>query len=180
MSDYGSVEDIKRKIADGTYKLFTKDGTSSNVLWTRFEGIAVVDDAGDRTELPFVSCLRCKKLLTYDKVKGGTSHLRRHADNCNAKGLTSSSTPSIDNYFKSCSVPLAAKQYVTEKCVDFVCGDIRPFETIAGDGFIAMAQAFIGIGVKYGQASAKDVIPHPTTVSRKISDIATKLKETVV
>jgi hypothetical protein len=125
MSDYGSVEDIKRKIADGTYKLFTKDGTSSNTLWTYFEGIAVVDDAGERMELPFVSCLRCKKVLTYDKVKGGTSHLRRHADNCNAKGLTSSSTP-IDNYFKSCSVPLAAKQYVTEKCVDFVCRDIRP------------------------------------------------------
>jgi hypothetical protein len=104
MSDYGSVEDIKRKIADGTYKLFAKDGTSSNVLWTRFEGIAVVNDAGDSTELPFVSCLRCKKLLTYDKVKGGTSHLRRHADNCNAKGLTSSSTPSIENCFKSCSV----------------------------------------------------------------------------
>jgi hypothetical protein len=52
MSDYGLVEDIKRKIADGTYKLFTKDGTSSNALRTRFEGIAVVNDDGDRTELP--------------------------------------------------------------------------------------------------------------------------------
>jgi hypothetical protein len=88
MSDYGSAEDIKRKIADGTYKLFTKDGTSSNVLWTRFEGTAIVNDDGDRTELPFVSCIRCKKLLKYDKVKGGTSHQRRHGDSCNAKGLT--------------------------------------------------------------------------------------------
>ena len=53
MSNYGSVEHIKRKIADGTYKLFTKDGTSSNTLWSYFEGIAVVDDAGERMELPF-------------------------------------------------------------------------------------------------------------------------------
>jgi Hermes transposase DNA-binding domain len=122
-----------------------------------------------------VSCIRCKKLLTYDKVKGGTSHLRRHGDSCNAKGLTSSSTPSIDNYFKSSCVPLAAKT-VCNREMCRVCGGIRPFETIAGDGFRALAQAFIGIGVKYGQVSASNVIPNPTTVSRKISDTATKLK----
>lgn len=187
MSSDINSEEVKHKLTDGTYNLFAKD-SSSNKLWTYFQGICssasdvASTSAGDGkpTELPFVSCNRCKKLLSYDKIKGGTSHLRRHADICNAKSVASSSTPSISNFFKSCTLPLSAKQNITEKCAEFACVDIRPFEVVAGNGFKAMAQAFIDIGVKYGQVSASDVIPHPTTVSRKISDIATNLKDTEV
>jgi hypothetical protein len=185
MSDYGSVDEIRRKISEGIYQVFAKGGTasaSSNV-WNFFLGInaATGDDAEKRTVLPFVSCKRCSKVLSYDKIKGGTSHLRRHSETCNGKASVSQSTPQISNFFKCKSgVPLSVKQYVTERCAEFVCTDIRPFETISGDGFIALAQALIGIGVQHGQVSARDVIPHPTTVSRKIADIATNLKETVV
>jgi len=69
---------------------------------------------------------------------------------------------------------------VTEKCVEFICKDIRPFETIAGDGFVALAQSLINIGVKYGQVRASDVLPHPTTVSRRVSEVAANLKTDVV
>jgi len=33
---------------------------------------------------------------------------------------------------------------------------LRPFETVAGDGFVALAQARISVKVKYGQVSAKE------------------------
>ena len=53
-------------------------------------------------------------------------------------------------------------------------------ETIAGEGFVGLAQSLITLGVKYGQVSAKDVLPHPTTVSRKITDVAAKVKQETV
>ena len=102
-------------------------------------------------------------MLSYDKAKGGTSHLRRHASAC--QSATSSKT-TIDNFFKSSTVPLTVKQDVTLKCAEFACHDLRPFETIGGEGFIALAQSLISVGVKYGHVSARDVLPHPTTGSK--------------
>jgi len=75
---------------------------------------------------------------------------------------------------------LSVKKEITDKCTEFVCTDIRPFETIAGEGFAALAQSFIALGVKYGQVSAKDVLPHPTTVARNISQVANTLRDNVV
>ena len=76
-----------------------------------------------------MSCARCESVLSYDSAKGGTSHLRRHADACNEK---KTGTPSVASFFKSASVPKAAKDYVTGKCVDFVCKDIRPYNVESG------------------------------------------------
>ena len=42
MSDYGSVDDIKRKIGDGVYKTFVKSANSKNELWKYFEGMSTV------------------------------------------------------------------------------------------------------------------------------------------
>lgn len=128
--------------------------------------------------LPFVVCVRCDAVFSYDSAKGGTSHLRRHEEACcNAMAPT---TPSIFNFFKTPRVPKAAKDRVTEKCVEFVCKDIRPFTTVAGDGFIDLAQTLINVGVKYGQLNASDLLPHPTTVSRHVSDKAEAIKAALV
>ena len=78
------------------------------------------------------------------------------------------------------TVPKAAKDRVTDKCVEFVCKDIRPFTTVAGDGFVELAQTLINMGVKYGQLNARDILPHPTTVSRHVSNKADTIKTTVV
>lgn len=72
------------------------------------------------------------------------------------------------------------KNDITKKCAEFVCKDIRPFETVAGAGFAQLAQAFVDVGVKYGHISVTDIIPHPTTVSRKVSEVASSLKDDVV
>jgi len=122
-------------------------------------------------------------VLTYDKRKGGTWHLRRHAAACQSATPSGSGTTPIGQFFKSASVPPAVKQEIEEitvKCADFACRDLRPFETVAGDGFVALAQAFISVGVKYCQVSAKDVIPHPTTVSRRVTDVAAKVRQETV
>jgi len=42
---------------------------------------------------------------------------------------------------------------------------------------MSLVQALISLGLKYGQVAAKDVLPHPTTVSRKIADVAEKVRQ---
>ena len=120
--------------------------------------------------IPYVQCRKCAKVLTYDKRKVGTS----------CQSATPSGTTPIGRFLKSASVPLAVKQEITVKCADFACRDLRPFETVAGDGFVALAQAFTSVGVKYGKVSAKDVIPHPTTVSRRVTDVTAKVRQETV
>jgi len=148
-----------------------------NFFW-QLGKLIVVD--GDRNAevnaIPYVQCRKCAKVLTYDKhtFVVRTSHLRRHAAACQSATPSGSGTTPIGQFFKSASVPLAVKQKITVKCEDFACRDLRPFETVAGDGFVA------SVGVKYGQVSAKDVIPHPTTVSQRVIDVAAKVRQETV
>ena len=94
MSQYGSTDEIKRKIREGMYRTFVKEST--NELWKYFVGISSVDgDANAPVALPFVSCVKCSSVLTYNSKTGGTSHLRRHADGCQSKAGASSSSPGI-------------------------------------------------------------------------------------
>jgi len=78
MSDYGSVEDIRCKICEGIYTTVTKD-SARNELWKFFVCVAATLD-GEVTKIPYVSCIRCNTVLTYNSKTGGTSHLRRHVD----------------------------------------------------------------------------------------------------
>lgn len=57
---------------------------------------------------------------------------------------------------------------------------MRPFDVVCDDGFIKVADKIIAIGAKYGSVSAKTVIPHPTTVSRRISEVANELREALM
>jgi hypothetical protein len=127
---------------------------------------------------PIQLCIKCKRVLSYDSTKGGRSHLRRHADSCNAG--VSANNPSIANFFKPSGVSNDVKQLITEKCVQFVCRDIRPFQTMAGDGFQALADALTMTGVKYGQASASEILPNPTTISRNIEAKYAEINENIV
>lgn len=128
--------------------------------------------------IPYVQCTKCKRVLSYDSTKGGTSHLRPHTDACNAGA--SVNNPSIADFFKPSGVSSAAKQQITEKCVQFVCQDIRPFQTVAGEGFKALANVLNMIGVKYGQVAASEILPNPTTISRNIEAKYAEIKQNVV
>jgi hypothetical protein len=176
MSDYGKPEEIKRKLRQHLYCTEAKD--SKNALWQYFRSIYEIS-GNDKRYLPYVSCVKCDSVLSYDSAKGGTSHLRRHADGCSAVSA-SSGTTSVTSFFKTSSVPTAAKTHITERCVDFVCKDIRPFTVVEGEGFLELAQALINVGVRYGQVNSRDILPHRTTVSNNVAKRAAELRESVV
>jgi hypothetical protein len=191
-SNYGSADEIKRKVREGVFRTERKaQAAVKNPMWDFFESIVFTDSRPttssdeheqDTVVIPYVSCIRCKAVLTYDSKKGGTSHLRRHAENC--KLPSTSSTP-IDAYFKASTTHISkvVKEELTMRCAEFVCKDMRPFEIMAGKGFANLAHTFINIEVKYGQVSGaelQELLPHPTTVSRKVGELYDKVKEAIV
>lgn len=66
------------------------------------------------------------------------------------------------------------KKILTEKIVEFCALDVRPFEIIKGKGFINLAQHFISVGAEHGVVDVSNVLPHPTTISRNVSDVKIK------
>ena len=68
------------------------------------------------------------------------------------------------------------KNEIVQKCVEFCAIDLRPFESVAGTGFLRLAQALIDLGAAHGNISAKEIIPHPTTISRGLADAASDLR----
>lgn len=111
----------------------------------------------------FISCSICKKVLAFSP-KSGTGnaivHLKKHE----------SAAVTMDNFVvkKGITVSRADKTNLIETCVDFVAKDMRPFETLNGEGLLDFARNIWNLGVKYGSISREeiaDIIPHPTTVS---------------
>lgn len=95
--------------------------------------------------------------------------------------LTSEPSSSIDQYFNKkpkTNIPSNVIKDCQQKCVLFCSQDIRPMDIIAESGFKSLANYLISVGSKYGEVSAKNLLPHPTTVQRnmlKISDIKRKV-----
>ena len=111
----------------------------------------------------FAQCKTCKHVLSFDSKSTGTSHLARHSRGCSSNtGAESSSRQlPIPNFIVK-SAPTTAKKEVTQKCITMCCEDIRPFETVAGGGFLQLAQELINTGATYGRVSAADLLPDPT------------------
>jgi len=64
MLDYGSTEDIKRKIRENLPKTEPKD-VSRNVLWQHFVAITNEVDS-EKVFIPFMACIKCSSVLSYD------------------------------------------------------------------------------------------------------------------
>ena len=110
-------------------------------------------------------------MLNHNSHALGTSGLRRHV--C---AILPGQTKLV---VKQTALPASAKQDTTEKCVTLCCKDIRPYDVVAGDGFVNIVQHFVNLGAKYGRFNVKDVLPHPTTVSRNVVKTAQAMKGSV-
>ncbi|CAL9699746.1 unnamed protein product [Knipowitschia caucasica] len=77
-------------------------------------------------------------------------------------------------------VPQRLKQAITDKCVDFCTKDLRPFYTVSGEGFQALAQELINIGASYGRIAASSVLPHHGTISKACLEKAEMKREQLV
>ena len=71
----------------------------------------------------------------------------------------------------------ADKNAVTAACVKFICHDIRPFNSVSGEGFQGLVQVLLDMQHRSSEPlSASDLLPHPTTVSRAVHDRAVTVR----
>ena len=119
-----------------------------------------------------VACRNCFAVLNY-KYQWGTSNLIAHLNGCGTRRKFSEE-------LSTASVVADIKRNVKTDIVRFVCQDLRAFKTVSGEGFISLADKLISIGARFGEnLSAREILPHPTTVSRAIHQMADEHRATL-
>ncbi|CAL9694246.1 unnamed protein product [Knipowitschia caucasica] len=149
-------------------------------VWQHFH--FVVDK--DKVSVGFVQCRHCHALLAFETKKTGTSSLIRHTKACRQKrqdeATKSQQQTPMTSFITVPKVPQRLKQAITDKCVDFCTKDLRPFYTVSGEGFQALAQELINIGASYGRIAASSVLPHHGTISKACLEKAEMKREQLV
>ncbi len=143
-----SAAAIKQKICEG--KLVTGPNDAGKAaIWRHYDLVLT----SNKELSGYVQCRACKAVLAYDSKKTGTSSLQRHTDRgCTrstaAANVSSYKQTSVSDYLSppAKSVPASVRSSLTEKCVEFCCRDIRSFHTVAGRGFVDLAQDLINVG----------------------------------
>jgi len=69
MSEYRAIDNIKSKIRDNVLKTERKDA-SKNSLWQHFIVIFEEEDDDQKVVIPFVACVKCSSVMSYDSDKG--------------------------------------------------------------------------------------------------------------
>lgn len=154
-----SLPQVTSNVASGMFKIRSISASKSDV-WKQF---GIVTNDGE--DLDYVACKLCHTAITYMGRQTGTSTMKRH------KCRVVSNQASIVSHCVSgvSSISKSDKDTVTRACADFVCKDLRPFSTVSGDGFIQLVQSVIDVQRKHNtRLNAKDLLPHPTTVSRNV------------
>ncbi|KAH8019231.1 hypothetical protein HPB51_018458 [Rhipicephalus microplus] len=105
-----------------------------------------------------------------------TSHLNRQK--CKAAGDTTAISSFLSE--KKPHVPSTVKGKLTTACVKWCAKYMRPVDVVCDEGFLNVADELIAIGTKYGSIYARTVIPHPTAVSRRVTEVANELREVVM
>lgn len=125
---------VTRKLLAGEYKIRSVSSGKSTV-WNRF-GLVIDSDSSD---LDYVACKQCNHVLSYKGRQTGTTSMTKHK--CKVSSTQTILTPVVKTIkSKSSCLSKTKKDAMTSACVDFVCKDIRPFDTVSGTGFIQVIQ----------------------------------------
>jgi hypothetical protein len=150
-----------------------KPSTARSELWSKFSQLYHLNIAQN-----YIVCNLCRVVLKWSS-ESGTRVMKNH--NCENKSTsktsTSSTTPSRQRTISSYMPPTpdnysSIKDRIVEACAEFCAVDGKPFETVAGEGFINLAKQLMNAGALIGTGfSVNDLLPHSTTVSVSFSNI---------
>ena len=125
---------VKRKLMNNEYII--KSVAKRSDVWKTF-GL-VCNSNGD--EVGYDACFKCKATF---KGKGdtGTTTMRKHicrvgSNQTRIVTTTFRTTPLTSNALSNKDV----KEELSTSCVNMCCEDLRPFDTVAGEGFIELLQ----------------------------------------
>ncbi|CAF1210394.1 unnamed protein product [Adineta steineri] len=79
MSDWKKdKENIKTKLEKSTFKTCLKTKTATATWWKKF--LRIQDDKDDI--VPYVQCIKCLSIFSYDSNKTGSSTHKAHSESC--------------------------------------------------------------------------------------------------
>ncbi|CAF4055111.1 unnamed protein product [Rotaria sp. Silwood1] len=143
---------------------FAKPDNVRSEFWASYSQIYVNNVAQN-----FILCSQCRTVLKWIS-DNGTRVMSHH--NCEkAKRVPNSShrQRTISSFCQKASVSpecRLVRKRITEACVEYCAVDGRPFESVAGSGFLSLAKQLICAGATLGTSiSASELLPHPSTVS---------------
>lgn len=167
-----NMDKISIAIKQGEYSLVHEMKLKSTI-WQTFGYVY----NGNEKVNGVVGCFGCKKVYSYTGHKSGTSNLLRHKCESGQKSIASFFCQKAEA--KKPKVSSDLKSLAMKKIVRFVTKDVVPFNVTSAQGFTELAQFLVDVGAKYGNVSVKELLPHPTTVSRHVSETANNLRGTV-
>jgi len=152
-----SKESVKKSLEKGDYRTCDKPPQAKALWWSNFKRIQ--DQMNNL--LPYVQCIRCKHLLTYDSKSTGTRSLSSHAQSC--KAISSGTNHDIERMLrKTSSISSETKRSFLDACVKFCSQDMRPFEIVKGEGFKNLCQTLLDLGRRSNiNIQCDELIPDP-------------------
>lgn len=117
-----------------------------------------------------IACSVCHKVFNHDSLSG-TSNKMWHIKRCSRKNkiITAENLEDADI--------IQLKDKLLDEVVQYVAQDLRPIQSIAKNGFLNLANKFIQIGTENGNVKAEDLLPHPTTLSRRLSYVTQQKRD---
>ena len=132
------MDTLKMDSALISKKLFSGDlhlrsvSSGKSAIWKKF-GIVTDND----NDLDFVACTQCHHAFTYKGRASSTAPMARHQ--CKVSQGQTLLAP-ITTTAKKTTTSATKKNTIAIACVSMVCKDLRPFETVDGEGFIQVIQ----------------------------------------
>ena len=179
-------KEILRLIKQGILRTINEPPSSSTAdFWSSFLRVKNSTDAYE----PFVQCVHCKQILSYES-KNGTTSINLHAQSCSKQTNTQQSMSPIETYLRrDGNISSDSRRSVTTACAKYCAFDMRPFNSINGEGFQHLCQVLIDVAYtsglnRSGKPTAESLLPDRTTVSRTVKQLASQswceLKETLL
>lgn len=163
--------EIAQKIRSGDYTARSpKDKKySSNVTWSLIQ--LIFDEQHNRL-IDFFYCSKCHAVFNLNLWDSGQC-LTRHVNICSA------ASPSVSDYFVPEYHPEKRRKFkeddkllVREAALAFVIKDMRPINSLSGEGIASLLSRMTYIGSKYGFISEEDMLKTKLIPSRQTVSIA--------
>ncbi|KAK3915744.1 Transposable element Hobo transposase [Frankliniella fusca] len=170
--DEAKKAEVAEKLHTGEYVLVNIDENNplQSPAWKDFARVALppppVLPGAPPPKPTLLKFVRCRKFCGVIKMySGGTGALGNHKCGANtagggAKGARGAPPPKSDvDAFQT-------------RLIELLAGNVLPLSLASADEFHALVQEAIRIGHQHGYCRAADLIPHPTTLKRKVVESA--------
>lgn len=166
--------EVLQKIKSGDYQTIEVAGKSD--IWGYFRKIV---NTSTHENVPYVICCNCERIFKYAKG-ASSSNLKKHV--CYKRRFSEESDAEPMMKLSLVSVSDQLREEAIKHCVRFICRDIQAPDAVNCNGFKELARCLVEIGVKLGTVNFKvdDILPHVTTIKRRLHSLHLNEREMFV